>query len=1001
MFQTEEEFSLWFNALKYILDETKSQTTRIQSRGLHRSQNSIGSRSMGTPLGDGQSKRFANQNQSMSTNCNIPGDCYIWGSSLNDKNQTLAKINRPQLVPSSQKLNIIQVSAGVTHFCVVTRSGHLYSWGSGPKGVLGLGSIQTCPTPTSLPDLSGVRSVSCGESVSLALREDGGVHSWGSGLTGQLGNGQGTTQYHPKILSFPHGVRITQVCCGPFHSGAICAGGCVYTWGDGFGGKLGHGTCRSELTPKRVLNLEGIIGVTCGYWHTAVWSGNPQEAMYTWGGVCTWGGDNNKGCLGNGAKTGELHPYKVESKLRHKSIKQVSCGLNLTIVLTGDGEVYQMGSTGAQDSDVPWDRTSQPTRVEGLLLNRRIQQIACGKQHMIAVGQSSQEHMNHLFSWGVGQHGQLGLGTYKDHTSPQLVEGLDFRRILHVCCGGDYSLVVCAHDHKVAASKANSMMDVMSLHITPDSSPKGHQSNRRTSRPNSNIITSATPMRMPVKKTVLAQMDTMPISLEHSTIPAGASIRKLRRDLSTSANSQRQKIGWNHLSEAKENEAGLRPRSQTPEEPSSPAGFAGGSSSDDESLANTEGHQTNDTYSDDDDLVSQDCQSERSMSSIEHSSSMNLVDNCFQNTICTFPPSSTEDHFQNLVSSAKLRSRQRGMERRLGVMDTWTCEQVISKHTSAPVEDLARAVQPIVDRRLLGVASWRPDDMTGHKRSASAEIILPKTLEDDSNKELQKKKSKLVNFVRFLSSLEDRKGLIQNEDANFSRGIKEELSLILSKLMATEFGSSEEIEIGGFFKLETIEKNQKTLEQISALLESMEPRLGPSNASIGEEATSAYEMRSKLNHLEKTLSLMKGLITKLQSYNSIEGAPSASAPNGASSSVEEKSKIPLVSDYEVLRHSDSGLVGPMLSNESENEPSTTSSNGQLVHLWMEKVDPGVSIIFQSTNNCKTKIKKIRFTKRMFAWEEAHRWWEANQEHLIKQYGLEAGYDPLQESNGDH
>jgi len=66
-------------------------------------------------------------------------------------------------------------------------------------------------------------------------------------------------------------------------------------------------------------------------------------------------------------------------------------------------------------------------------------------------------------------------------------------------------------------------------------------------------------------------------------------------------------------------------------------------------------------------------------------------------------------------------------------------------------------------------------------------------------------------------------------------------------------------------------------------------------------------------------------------------------------------------------------------------------------MWMEKVDPGVSIVFQTTTSGKTKIKKIRFAKRMFAWDEAQKWWEENQDRLIRDYQLEPGFDPLNQS----
>lgn len=40
--------------------------------------------------------------------------------------------------------------------------------------------------------------------------------------------------------------------------------------------------------------------------------------------------------------------------------------------------------------------------------------------------------MFQVFSWGNGKRGQLGLGTHKDHTTPQFVEDLGSRKVQHV-----------------------------------------------------------------------------------------------------------------------------------------------------------------------------------------------------------------------------------------------------------------------------------------------------------------------------------------------------------------------------------------------------------------------------------------------------------------------------------------------------------------------------------------------------------------------------------------
>ena len=48
-----------------------------------------------------------------------------------------------------------------------------------------------------------------------------------------------------------------QVSCGPFHCAAISADGQLFTWGEGFGGKLGHGDQSNRTHPALVQALVG------------------------------------------------------------------------------------------------------------------------------------------------------------------------------------------------------------------------------------------------------------------------------------------------------------------------------------------------------------------------------------------------------------------------------------------------------------------------------------------------------------------------------------------------------------------------------------------------------------------------------------------------------------------------------------------------------------------------------------------------------------------------
>lgn len=64
---------------------------------------------------------------------------------------------------------------------------------------------------------------------------------------------------------------LAQVSCGPFHTCAVSSGGRLFSWGDGLGGKLGHGNCDTCEEPRQVSSLadQTVLHVACGVWHTA------------------------------------------------------------------------------------------------------------------------------------------------------------------------------------------------------------------------------------------------------------------------------------------------------------------------------------------------------------------------------------------------------------------------------------------------------------------------------------------------------------------------------------------------------------------------------------------------------------------------------------------------------------------------------------------------------------------------------------------------------------
>lgn len=222
-------------------------------------------------------------------------------------------------------------------------------------------------------------------------------------------------------------------------------------------------SCRNVAIPKEVSTLGGmrVLRVACGVWHTAavVDTVLPGDEYTRGGGTCrlfTWG-DSDKGKLGLVAEKaksaregvvqkegeGSVHPVLVPTQvlsLGEESICQVACGDNITVALAASGKVFTMGSSNHGQLGVPGATGKAPVQVKGALGKLKVQEIACGACHVVAITPTSG-----IYTWGCGTNGRLGLGDFQDRESPTLVEALKDRTAVRVTCGGAFTAVICQH----------------------------------------------------------------------------------------------------------------------------------------------------------------------------------------------------------------------------------------------------------------------------------------------------------------------------------------------------------------------------------------------------------------------------------------------------------------------------------------------------------------------------------------------------------------------------
>ncbi|KAI4340529.1 hypothetical protein MLD38_025355 [Melastoma candidum] len=333
--------------------------------------------------------------------------------------------------------------------------GDVFIWGEGTAdGVLGsrpyrLGSSSGVKMDSLLPKalesavVLDVQNIACGGRHAALVTKQGEVFSWGEEWGGRLGHGVDADVLHPKLIDALSGMNVELVACGEYHTCAVSLSGDLYTWGDGAYnfGLLGHGGDVSHWVPKRVNGpLEGVhvSSISCGPWHTAVVTSAGQ--LFTFG-------DGTFGVLGHGDRKSTSMPREVESLKGLRTVR-AACGVWHTAavveIMVGNstssncslGKLFTWGD-GDKGRLGHGDKESRlvPTCVAAYV-EPNFCQVACGHSLTIALTTSGL-----VYAMGSPVYGQLG-NPYADGKLPIRVQGKLSKSFVEEIACGSYHVAV-------------------------------------------------------------------------------------------------------------------------------------------------------------------------------------------------------------------------------------------------------------------------------------------------------------------------------------------------------------------------------------------------------------------------------------------------------------------------------------------------------------------------------------------------------------------------------
>ncbi|KAK2507279.1 hypothetical protein MC885_000348 [Smutsia gigantea] len=250
--------------------------------------------------------------------------------------------------------------------------------------------------------------LSCGDEHTAIVTGNNKLYMFGSNGWGQLGLGSKSFVGNPTCVK---------------------EGGKLYATGGNNEGQLGLG----DTEDRNTFHL--ISFFTSQHKVKQLSAGSNTSAVLTEDGELFMWGENSEGQIGLKDTTNVCVPHQVTIG---KPISWISCGYYHSAFVTTEGELYTFGEPEYGKLGLPNELLTNhrtPQLVPGI--PEKVIQVACGGEHTVVLTEKA------VYTFGLGQFGQLGLGTSVFETSePQMIDAFKDQRITYISCGESHTAVI-------------------------------------------------------------------------------------------------------------------------------------------------------------------------------------------------------------------------------------------------------------------------------------------------------------------------------------------------------------------------------------------------------------------------------------------------------------------------------------------------------------------------------------------------------------------------------
>ncbi|XP_022363525.1 X-linked retinitis pigmentosa GTPase regulator [Enhydra lutris kenyoni] len=271
--------------------------------------------------------------------------------------------------------------------------------------------------------------LSCGDEHTAIVTGNNKLYMFGSNNWGQLGLGSKSTINKPTCVKALKPEKVKFAACGRNHTLVSTEEGKVYAAGGNNEGQLGLG----DTDERNSFHL--ISFFTSQRKIKQLSAGSNTSAALTEDGELFMWGDNSEGQIGLKNITNVCVPQQVTVG---KPISWISCGYYHSAFVTTEGELYTFGEPESGKLGLPNQllvNHRMPQPVPGI--PEKVVQVACGGGHTVVLTERA------VYTFGLGQFGQLGLGTFLFETSvPKVIEHITDQKISSISCGENHTALI-------------------------------------------------------------------------------------------------------------------------------------------------------------------------------------------------------------------------------------------------------------------------------------------------------------------------------------------------------------------------------------------------------------------------------------------------------------------------------------------------------------------------------------------------------------------------------